>query len=156
MKQFNSLRPFLRWFNNHERTLIRKFRQGDDKAYRELLTPHLNALSQYVRCHVKSGKKSRELVKEICLVVWEHRDALRNHHSFPDFLFEKARQSVFLYFKKVVGDLKLQNELWSSLVVLKSEGEQAPVAKVYAYAIRLVHYRLLRLLLRNSLTIPQG
>lgn len=63
--------------------LVRRARQGDDDAFRQLLCDHRDAVSStLLACGVRSPDTARDLAQEVALRAWTRLSKLRDARSF--------------------------------------------------------------------------
>lgn len=74
--------------------LLQQVAAGDRKAFTQLYTGWLNNVYDYVYCFTRSAETTEELVQEIFIKVWEHREKLTAVRSFKSYLFRIAKNSV--------------------------------------------------------------
>lgn len=72
---------------------------GDRRAFTDLYTRYLDSLYQYVFLFTKSAYTTEEIVQDVFVRIWEHRQSLREVESFKSYLFRAAKNRVIDYIR---------------------------------------------------------
>lgn len=83
-----------------ESELIQLIADGDRAAFTRLYTRYINNLYRYVYSICKSKEVSEEVVQDIFIKIWVHRDGLSNIKSFNAYLFRSAKNTLLNQIKK--------------------------------------------------------
>ncbi|MEO6962891.1 MAG: RNA polymerase sigma-70 factor [Puia sp.] len=70
---------------------------GERHAFTDLYTYYLDSLYQYVFLFTKSAYSTEEIVQDVFVRIWEHRQILREVESFKSYLFRAAKNRVIDY-----------------------------------------------------------
>ncbi|MDP4131060.1 MAG: RNA polymerase sigma-70 factor [Bacteroidota bacterium] len=70
---------------------------GDRHAFTNLYTRYLDSLYQYVFLFTRSAYSTEEIVQDVFVRIWEHRESLREVESFKSYLFRAAKNRVIDY-----------------------------------------------------------
>lgn len=83
-----------------ESELIQLIADGDRAAFTRLYTRYINNLYRYVYSICRSKEVSEEVVQDIFIKIWVHRDGLSNIKSFNAYLFRSAKNTLLNQIKK--------------------------------------------------------
>jgi RNA polymerase sigma-70 factor (ECF subfamily) len=92
---------------------------GDRHAFADLYTRYLDNLYQYVFLFTKSACSAEEIVQDVFVRIWEHRQSLSEVESFKSYLFRAAKNRVIDY-------VRLRETEERALSRLLAEGNTGP------------------------------
>lgn len=75
---------------NSNQTVIRALKSGDSKAYAALYAAYYRPLCRYCAMYISSDE-AEEIVQDLMLKLWEHRDSLQENLSLRAFLYTCAK-----------------------------------------------------------------
>ena len=94
--------------------LVLLLQKGDVEAFDSLFEIYSPKLFGFSMKYLKNETEAEELVQDIFVKVWEHRQALKSEYSFKSYLFTIALNQIRKYFNKRAISLRyldsLQNE----------------------------------------------
>ncbi len=71
--------------------LLNKIRKGDESAFKRLFDTYFTSLCRFVHIYISETTIVEELVLDLFVYIWEHRDTLHIQLSFKAYLFQAAR-----------------------------------------------------------------
>ncbi|TRX49677.1 RNA polymerase sigma-70 factor [Fulvivirga sp. M361] len=71
-----------------EKDLIRKIRNGNEKAFRQLYTLHFHKIANYAFRLLRSEEDTREVVQDVFLKIWNKRRELNPETPLTHLLFK--------------------------------------------------------------------
>ena len=95
---------------------------GDRHAFTNLYTRYLDNLYQYVFLFTKSAYSTEEIVQDVFVRIWEHRQCLREVESFKSYLFRAAKNRVIDY----VRSDQVEERALSRLLAVQKAGPEMP------------------------------
>jgi RNA polymerase sigma-70 factor (family 1) len=98
--------------NNHEKLLVIEIIDGNEKAFQQLFESYYKDIYTYSWSILKSHEYAQEMVQEVFLSVWLHREKLNPELSFKSFIFTITRNLSFNFLKKLANDKKLRETLF--------------------------------------------
>lgn len=97
---------------NRDELLVKELIAGNENAFRALFDKYYNAIYAYSRSMLKSSEFAEEIVQDVFLRVWLHRDRINSEFSFKSYIFTIARNLTFNFLRKAVHDKKLKEEIF--------------------------------------------
>lgn len=101
---------------DEERSLIVRLRAGDRKAFDHIYNSYKTAIAQNLYKLLKSWHEVEEVLQELFVRVWEHRERLDDEKSFQAYLYRIATNLVHDYFRKLTKDKALAETIWNNIV----------------------------------------
>ena len=95
---------------------------GDRHAFTDLYTRYLDSLYQYVFLFTRSAYSTEEIVQDVFVRIWEHRQRLREVESFKSYLFRAAKNRVIDY----VRSDEVEERALSRLLAEQKAGPETP------------------------------
>jgi RNA polymerase sigma-70 factor (family 1) len=95
-----------------EKIIVKQLIEGDEKAFRTLFDYYCKQIYAYGFSILKSKVHAEEIVQDVFLKVWLHKEKLNSELSFKSFLFTITRNLAFNFLKKALNDSKLKEELF--------------------------------------------
>lgn len=81
-------------FENSERDLLRQVTNGSENAFEVLFHSYRDKLYSFVLTISESKPVSEDVVQDVFLRIWQHRDELAAINSFSPYLFRMAHNQV--------------------------------------------------------------
>ena len=83
-----------------DHNLVQLLKKGNVAAFDSLFESYSSKLFGFAFKYFKSEGDAGELVQEVFVQVWEHRQSLKSEHSFKAYLFTIALNQIRKYFNK--------------------------------------------------------
>ena len=99
--------------------LISRLKEDDHDSFRRLFDRYSQPLFRFSFSYLKSKEAAEDVVQEVFIKIWNHRDEIKNDTSFQSYLFTIALNAVRKYFNK----LSRQNELKHNILFDFSENK---------------------------------
>jgi len=99
--------------------LISRLKRDDHDSFRRLFDRYSQPLFRFSFSYLKSKEAAEDVVQEVFIKIWNHRDEIKNDTSFQSYLFTIALNAVRKYFNK----LSRQNELKHNILFDFSENK---------------------------------
>jgi RNA polymerase sigma-70 factor (ECF subfamily) len=98
--------------NHHsDQQLLSLLKQGDQEAFTQLYHLYSERLYLNLQRMLKSGPLAEELLQEIFILLWEKRETITVHTSFPAYLQRVAENKVIDFFRKARRSKTLYEQL---------------------------------------------
>ena len=105
---------------NHElqeRDLLMALRQGDERAFEKIYQLYSLRLFGKLMNLVKSEAQAKDILQEVFLKLWEHRQSIDLEKSFRSYLFKITENKVYDFFRQAARDkIKEQQLVHSSTI----------------------------------------
>jgi RNA polymerase sigma-70 factor (family 1) len=98
--------------NNNEKLLVKEIIDGNEKAFQQLFQSYYKDIYTYSWSILKTHEYAQEMVQDVFLRVWLHREKLNPELSFKSFIFTITRNLAFNFLKKLANDKKLTETLF--------------------------------------------
>ncbi len=99
--------------------LISRLKRDDHDSFRRLFDRYSQPLFRFSFSYLKSKEAAEDVVQEVFIKIWNHRNKIKNDTSFQSYLFTIALNAVRKYFNK----LSRQNELKHDILLGFSENK---------------------------------
>ncbi len=93
--------------DSHKKSLIIRLKRGDQSAFNEIYRTFSKSLYLKVLRMVKDQDVADEIIQELFIKFWDHRQNLDEERSFQSYLYVIAQNMVYNYFRKQASDQKL-------------------------------------------------
>ena len=97
---------------NNEKLLVKELITGNSKAFSKLFDIYSRDVYAYSLSMLKEKVLAEEIVQDVFLKIWEHRNRLNIDLSFRSYVFTIARNLTFNLISKVANSRKLQEEVF--------------------------------------------
>ncbi|MCL3782074.1 RNA polymerase sigma-70 factor [Prolixibacteraceae bacterium JC049] len=81
--------------------VVRRFRKGDDVAFKQLFEFYSTRLYGFVFKLIKDDSESEEIVQDVFFKIWKHREEIRTDEAFKSYLFKIALNNIRNYFTRL-------------------------------------------------------
>lgn len=95
--------------------LLKTIAEGDRKAFRKLFNLYKDQVYAYAMHFTRSQTHSEEIVQEIFLKLWLHKETLAQIDNFEAWLRTITRNLCFDYLKKLAREQALKQKLGTTL-----------------------------------------
>lgn len=120
---------------NHEIFLVKRLMTGNEKAFRSLFETYRNDVYVYSISMLKTHPLAEEIVQEVFLNIWKHRNRLNPELSFKSYVFTITRNLTFNLISKTANNRKLKK-----MVFYESQRSYSPIENKTAES----HYETLK------------
>ncbi len=96
----------------NEKLLVKGLMFGEAKAFRKLFNTYKNDVYAFSMSMLKSKELAEEIVQDVFLNIWQHRDRLNPDLSFKSYVFTITRNLTFNLISKVANNRKLIGEVF--------------------------------------------
>lgn len=96
----------------NNKLLVTQLMVGNEKAFSTLFNTYCNDVYAYSLSMLKNQILAEEIVQEVFLNIWLHRDRLNPDLSFKSYVFTITRNLTFNLISKVANSHKLKEEVF--------------------------------------------
>lgn len=100
----------------NETQLLYMLSEGSEYAFRELFNLHKQHIYKVAMVYVKQSPIAEEIVQDVFLKVWLHRDSLKDLASFKSWLYTVAKNQIINRFKKSIKENKKHSDYLYSVI----------------------------------------
>lgn len=86
--------------SENEVLLIERFYKGDESAFSEIYFLHSTSLVGFASSKLYSLEEARDLVHDIFVYLWTHREKIKIHTSLQSYLFGMTRHRIIDHIRK--------------------------------------------------------
>jgi len=108
--------------------LLAQLRGGSEKALGTLYKRHRERLYTSVRHLIKSHELAEEILQDVFVKVWLHREAIDLSKSFSAYLNTIARNAVYDCFRKIASDRAKVEQLALTMADHEPEAVESLIA----------------------------
>lgn len=94
---------------NIDSKLIRKLKEGDANAFKEVFNSFSESLYHFAFSYLKETNDSEEIVQEVFLHLWEIRSQVDEEKSLKSFLYKMTVNRVFNHLKRQIVRQKYES-----------------------------------------------
>lgn len=103
-----------------EHDLLRKVAAGDRRAFNQLYTAHISVVYDYIYLFTKAKEETEEILQEVFVNIWEHREGLASVSSFRSYVLRAAKNRLINHIRHI----KIKNRVLSE-IGQRATGRQA-------------------------------
>lgn len=81
-----------------ESLLLKKLSNGEEEAFNELFTYYYPKVNQFVFCLIKQANDAEDIVQDLFVKLWIHREVMAGIQSLNAYIYRLARNAVYDYF----------------------------------------------------------
>ena len=96
----------------NEKLLAQELKKNNRKAFRKLFDTYRGDVYAYSLSMLKTKAHAEEIVQDVFLKIWQHREKLNPDLSFKAYLFTITRNLTFNFIRKAANDRKLRGEVF--------------------------------------------
>lgn len=96
-----------------EKELIKRIKNGDQSAFREIFYRYKDKLLSYCFRYTKSEAIAEEIIDDVLVKIWTQRDNIDPDRSFNNYLYTITRNHSLNFLKKAVTNAALRENLIS-------------------------------------------
>jgi RNA polymerase sigma-70 factor (family 1) len=122
--------------HHNEKLLLRQVARHDEKAFKALFEAYQSRLYHYIIGIVKSKETAEEMVIDVFLKIWQHREMLAGVERFDAFLFRIAFNQSVDFLRRAARDPKIKDILWQDIELAGGPSSDEPVL-VKEYEVKL-------------------
>lgn len=86
-----------------ESLLLKKLSNGDEGAFNEIFRRYYPKVNQFVFCLIKQMDDTEDIVQDLFVKLWIHRDTMKGIQSLNAYIYRLARNAVYDYFDHQVA-----------------------------------------------------
>lgn len=109
--------------------LLHGLREGDEAAFAAIYRLCAPALYHRLLRLLKDVAITEEILQDVFLKLWEHRQRIEPDRGFRTYLYRMADNRAIDVFRKISRDKNLQQELWASNVSFCLQSEDVFMTK---------------------------
>jgi RNA polymerase sigma-70 factor (family 1) len=102
----------------------------------ELFKKHEQTLYTLARRLTKSDQYAKDIIQEVFLKLWEHRQTVHTIHNTEAWLYRLTENKVIDFLRKAAADSRLQEAIWNKLPYQEEETGALVEAKEYSQIIQ--------------------
>ena len=106
---------------HNDHSLVQLLQKGNVVAFDSLFEVYSSKLFCFALKYLKNVSDSEELVQEVFVQVWEHRQTLKSDLSFKSYLFTVTLNQIRKYFNKKAISLRYLESLGHDLELTDNE-----------------------------------
>jgi RNA polymerase sigma-70 factor (ECF subfamily) len=120
--------------HNNEKTL--------EVLFSEIFRQHEQRLYTLAFRLTKSDQYSKDIVQDVFLKLWDHRNTISSIHNMEAWLYRITENKVFDFLRKASSDTRMRQVIWGNMEQIANEAEQYVAAKEYNLIIQKAIHQL--------------
>src|SRR5688572_17768181 len=92
----------------NEPALVQELQKGNKDAFFELYERYHPAIYKYIIKFIKIPEQAEDILQEVFLKIWIHRERIDTNLSFQAYLYRISRNQAFKALKKIASDNELR------------------------------------------------
>lgn len=117
----------------NEYELIRRFSEGDEKAFLQIFNSYHKKIFPFVQKYVHSSDLAKDLTQEVFVKIWEQREKLSEIKAFKSYLFTVAKNHTLNALKKASRSQEVMGEIVEAYLVGNNTTEEKLLDKEYLF-----------------------
>lgn len=109
---------------NNEKLLVIDLMKGNEKAFSKVFNMYSGDVYSYSISMLKNKELAEEILQDVFLNIWQHRERINPGLSFKSYVFTITRNLTFNLLKKVAISRKLKEEVFYTSQKLYSHIEE--------------------------------
>jgi RNA polymerase sigma-70 factor (family 1) len=114
--------------NNHEKSL--------EILFSDIFREHEDKLYTLAFRLTKSDPIAKDIIQEVFLKLWEHRDSIHSIDNIGAWLYRLTENKVIDFLRKTAADDRLRRKAWNHVQQIINEAEQHMAAREYNMVIQ--------------------
>ncbi|GAA5224793.1 RNA polymerase sigma-70 factor [Membranihabitans marinus] len=110
---------------NINTTTIKAVKQSDERAFRAMFDAYSKDVFAYSMSFVKNKALADEVVQDVFLKVWLHREQLNPDANFTSYLFTITKNTTLNILRKAASDQKLREVVFYHKPTFENSTEMA-------------------------------
>lgn len=94
----------------NETRLLSMLSEGSEYAFRELFNTYKDHLYRIALAYVKQPQIAEEVVQDVFMTVWIHKEELGSINSFKSWIYTIGRNKIIDRYKRIILDNKVRAE----------------------------------------------
>lgn len=95
--------------------LLKKLKEGDENAFRELYDRHSRTVSSFVYHLTHSAVDAEDILQETFLKLWSGREQLPPIDNIGNYIFMIARNKTLDHLRKIARQKRLLDHVWANI-----------------------------------------
>jgi len=117
--------------------LVKEIKAGSQQAFGEVYDLYSKPLYRNIFRLVKDEFVAEELLQDLFLKIWQHREKIDPEKSFKSFLYKVAENLVYTHFRKIAKDKRMIDHLTNLSTEYDSNAEELIIKKEGHHLLKL-------------------
>jgi RNA polymerase sigma-70 factor (ECF subfamily) len=118
-----------------EQILLGKVAEGDRKAFNRLYAVHIENVYNYIYLFTKSKEETEEILQEVFVNIWKHREKLAAVNSFKHYVFRAAKNRLINHLRHTRIKNRVFSEIREHAVIMQASADDEII---YRESYRLI------------------
>lgn len=112
-------------------TLTTRLKDGDEHAFRVIYDRYHHRLFQYSLRFTQSTEATQEIIQDVFLTLWTHRQSLQPTRSLQNYLYTLNKHENFKFLQRAARQATLQREIIARYETQRNPTEEAVIYQEY-------------------------
>jgi RNA polymerase sigma-70 factor (ECF subfamily) len=100
-----------------DKAIIKKLKEGDLISFDTIFNKYNKKVYYFTYSYLKNKEEAEDVVQEVFLNLWKHRDQINDYYVFSKYLFKITYNATCKKFRKQVSDKKQLDEVLRSITI---------------------------------------
>lgn len=100
-----------------DKAIINKLKEGDIISFDTIFNKYNKKVYYFTYSYLKNKEEAEDVVQEVFLNLWKHRDQINDYYVFSKYLFKITYNATCKKFRKQVSDKKQLDEVLRSITI---------------------------------------
>lgn len=107
-----------------------------ESLFSEIFREHEQRLYTLAFRLTKSDQYAKDIIQEVFLKLWEHRENIHTIHNMEAWLYRLTENKTIDFLRKVAADSRLKEAIWNKMQQIINEAEVCVAVKEYNQIIQ--------------------
>jgi RNA polymerase sigma-70 factor, ECF subfamily len=100
-----------------DKAIIKNLKEGDIISFDTIFNKYNKKVYYFAYSYLKNKEEAEDVVQEVFLNLWKHRDQINDYYVFSKYLFKITYNATCKKFRKQVSDKKQLDEVLRSITI---------------------------------------
>ena len=98
--------------NVEERLIVSKLKEGDVASFDDIFKKYNHRIYFFAKSYLKNKEEAEDVVQEVFLSLWRHRDQINEYYIFSQYLFKITYNATCKRLRKQASEKKHMEEIF--------------------------------------------
>lgn len=100
--------------NTEDKMIVSKIKEGDVASFDYIFRKYHKKIYYFANSYLKNKEESEDVVQEVFMNLWRHRDQINEHYIFSKYLFKITYNATCKRFRKRASEKKHLEEVFQN------------------------------------------
>ncbi len=98
-----------------DKLIVKNLRNGDVLSFDKIFKKYNKKVFFFALSYLKNNEEAQDVVQEVFLSLWKHRDQINEYHVFSKYLFKISYNATCKKFRKQASDKRQLEEVLQNI-----------------------------------------